>query len=228
MKIHQDLTMTLTIGGRQKELERSLGSIDCQAKFARVIAANDFLDAESSAVFKKFYPEGDLIVPEKHQGHHAMMDALYKDIETPYIFHTEDDWLFDAPLDFQHAKKILESDQKIISVCFRKISDFNFSREEEDKIIFHHGDGISYARLDALHTQWHGYTFNPHLIRRSTLDEIGLFSFYKKERHISRKLRSQGNFVAFINPGACHHIDEISVANPPGQNKFKKFLRSLF
>lgn len=231
MKIHKDITMTLTIGGRPKELERSLASIDCQVKFAKTIAANDFIDDVSSAVFKHFYPEGDLIVPEKHQGHHAMMDALYKNIETPYVFHTEDDWQFEESLDFQRAKKILDSDPKIVSVCFSKISNFTLTEKEKRKIRYIENGDLSYVRLDSLHAKWHGYTFNPHLIKLSTIKSIGAFSAYRKERHISHKLRKQGYFVAFIQPGCCHHIGEVSVANPDSRTtkgKLLRFLRKYF
>lgn len=80
--------------------------------------------------------------------------------------------------------------------------------------------GVRYARLDNLHDQWHGYTFNPHLISMDTLREIGKFGAFKKERHVSRFLRKKGKYVAYIKPGACHHIGEDhSVSNPSQKDK---------
>lgn len=81
--------------------------------------------------------------------------------------------------------------------------------------MFSSEQGVSYARLDVLHDQWHGYTFNPHLISTDTLREIGKFGAFKKERHVSRFLRKKGKYVAYIQPGACQHIGEDqSVSNP--------------
>ena len=88
---------------------------------------------------------------------------------------------------------------------------------------------VKSAKLTALHEQWHGYTFNPHIISVATLKEIGNLSAYKKERHISRWLRKKGKHTLFLKEGVCYHIGENdSIANPPKTNIFSQLKAKIF
>lgn len=123
---------------------------------------------------------------------------------------------------------MLESDHQIVSVYFRKIEDFRFLKTDHEKIFRAENGGFIYIRLDGLHDQWHGYTFNPHLIKLETLQEVGKFEYYKKERHLSRKFRKEGRFVAFGTSGACAHIGFVSVANPYPKNQLAGIRKKIF
>ncbi len=228
MQHYPDITMCLTIGGRPEVLERTLHSILPQASFAQIIAVNDYRDAASSAVFQRLCPTGLLIVPETQMGHHPIVDRMYSQVQTPYIFHGEDDWFFEQGLDLNRARTLLNADAAISSVCLRKIEDFPFDAQEVGKIVSGSAADIDYYRLDGLHEQWHGYTFNPHLIARETVQQIGAFAQFKKERHLSRHLRAQNKFTAFIKPGVCHHIGEVSMANPPAKSRWEAIRRKIF
>ena len=65
--------------------------------------------------------------------------------------------------------------------------------------------GVPFARLDPVHHHWFGDTFNPHLARRSVWHKLGGFSQFRHERAISRYFRKQGQFTAYLTPGACRH-----------------------
>lgn len=187
--------------------------------FEHVIAVNDFRDEETSQVFREICPQGELIIPSRQLGHHKAIDELYARVSTPFVFHCEDDWIFDGNLDMAAAISLLHSLPEASSVCFRKIEDFHLSSDVSKDVVISSVDRVRYARLDALHDQWHGYTFNPHLISIDTLRQIGRFEGFKKERHVSRFLRKKGKYVAYIQPGACHHIGEDnSVSNPIQKN----------
>lgn len=228
MKHYPDITMTLTMGSRPVELEKTLTSILSQASFAHIVGVNDFRDEPTNAVFRRLCPTGTLIVPEQQLGHHGAIDVLYAAIQTPYVFHCEDDWFFEQTLNLDFAKRQLDRHPEITALCFRKLEDNTFTAEQRAKIQ-HHCDGdFCYYRLDALDKQWHGYGFNPHLIKLETLRSIGRFSGYKKERHISRQLRAQGKFIAMLDPGVCHHIGEVSMANPPAKSRWEAIRRKIF
>ena len=88
-------TLCLTIGRRPELLRQTLESLfDQSPSFAHVIAINDFGDAPTNAVFKAMCPMGELVDLGRQVGHHAAVDAMYQRIQTPYVFHCEDDWLF--------------------------------------------------------------------------------------------------------------------------------------
>lgn len=200
------VTLTLTMGRRPELLAESLESLLQHHEFAHIIGINDFGDEATNDVFRQYCPKGTLISLDSPSGHHAAIDRLYKDLRTPYVFHCEDDWLFENAPDIQTAVGLLSADRSITQVCFRQLSDFGLAPPEATKIVKVRFGAASYSRLDGLHAQWHGYTFNPHLIAATTLAEIGPFARFKKERHVSRWLRKQGRFVAYLDPGSCRHL----------------------
>ena len=223
------ITLCITIGGRPDLLRRTLESLLSKINVSAVIAINDFRDEPSNAIFREFCPDGLLINLEHHVGHHKAVDAMYAHVKTPYLFHCEDDWLFDEVPKLSDAIELLAGTENISTVCFRKISDFDLLAAQEGKVTKQSFGALHYFRLDRIHEQWHGYTFNPHLTKTWLWRDIGGFAKYKKERHISRWLRSKGSYVAYIDPGACHHLGEFdSVSNPVRKSLFRRlFARSV-
>src|SRR5690606_30234712 len=75
--MYQDkITMCLTIGRRPDLLRQTLETLRGLPPLP-VIAINDFRDEETNAVFREFYPEGLLLDPGRHLGHHGAVDAMY-------------------------------------------------------------------------------------------------------------------------------------------------------
>lgn len=222
------ITLTLTIGRRPDLLAQTLKSCLSSISFSHIIAINDFGDEPTNLVFRQLCPDGMLISHPSPTGHHAAIDRLYCEVKTPYVFHCEDDWLFDSIPDVQGAIDLLSRDQALTSVCFRQVRDFGLTAEQLSQVTNVTSGTATYHRLDGLHEQWHGYTFNPHLIATDTLLDIGSFSRFKKERHVSRWLRKQGRHVAYIEPGNCHHIGmdcSVSVRPSFGQRLLEHFNR---
>ena len=224
-----NITLCLTIGKRPELLHQTLTSLLEKYHFENVIAINDFGDKETNDVFLDFCPHGILLNQENHIGHHRAVDKMYQYVTTDYIFHCEDDWYFDSELNIASYIELLKTDPCITSVCLRKILDFPFSDEDLMKVEYLDTIPVKAAKLTALHEQWHGYTFNPHIISVDTWKEIGNFSTYKKERHISRWLRKKGKYIFFLKEGVCYHIGENnSIANPPKTNVFVQMKAKIF
>lgn len=225
--MNSELDLCLTIGRRPHLLRQTLQSLLLRANFNQIIAINDFRDQETNDVFKEFCPTGILINLDEHIGHHRAVDLMYSKVSSPYILHCEDDWIFNSDLMLEESIQLLKWNKNIGSVCLRKIEDLNLSEEQQSKsITMQHGD-IEFCRLDGTHNQWHGFTFNPHISSLSHWKGFGPYSAFKKERHISRKLRSTGTFVAYLQPGSCVHIGiDASVSNPIKKSKFG--FRALF
>ena len=221
------ITHCLTIGRRPDLLRQTLDSIG-PLRALSTLAINDFGDEETSAVLRKLCPNGRIVGPGHHLGHHPAVDAMYTEVQTPYILHGEDDWCFSRTDFLADALRLLEAEPLISVVCFRATLDIPLSDKDRAKIVTEARAGIRYERLDALHPQWYGYSFNPHLARRSMWQERGGFSQFEKERHLSRHLRARGQYVAFLLPKACRHIGEgrSTVWGKPSRfRKFKNWLR---
>lgn len=232
-KMNSDITLCLTIGLRPDLLKQTLSSLSDNWRFGPVIAINDFRDEPTNQMFKELCPNGHLISLDQKLGHHRAVDHMYEHVRTPYVFHCEDDWNFDTPVQPHNLLDILKKNESISQVCVRKISDFNFSDHENSLISNVHDDNLDYFCLSQLHDQWHGYTFNPHIASLDIWRSLGGFSKFKKERHISRELRNRGLFTAYLNPGACFHIGELhsvspSVTKPTKFQLFRKHIKGLF
>lgn len=218
-----DVTLTMTIGGRPRLLRQSLKTIVDNYEFPHVVAINDFNDRLCDEVFLEFFPNGVLISDGVKRGHHGAMSELYKNIQTKFVLHTEDDWVFDGGIDFNKIKNLLNENKKITEFCFRDVYSF-LGVSEIDRITLTHLSGVSFFDLSNVHEEWYSYTFNPHLIKLENIELIGDYRSYKKERHISRFFKKKGMFVAYANPGVCKHIgDGVSVANPNANRKKSKF-----
>lgn len=218
MNYLDNITLCLTIGKRPNELSQTLESLFKFISFKHILAINDFGDEETNQVFKKYCPNGVIVnldCQERNLGHHRAIDFLYSQIKTDYVFHCEDDWLFTSQPDLDLALQLLNNNEKISCVCFRKLSDFDFKNNEEKKFKMIQNNFGNYIRLDHLHEQWHGYSFNPHLAKSALWGNHQPFASFKKERHISRYLRSLGFHMAYLEQANCHHIGFESVGNPP-------------
>lgn len=225
----ENITLCLTIGKRPELLRQTLTSLFEKCHFKNVIAINDFGDKETNDIFLELCPQGILLNQEHHIGHHNAVDKMYKYVTTDYIFHCEDDWYFDSELNVTSYIELLKTHPQVSSICLRKISDFPLLDEDVAKVKYLDTMPVKSARLTALHEQWHGYTFNPHIISVDTLKEIGNFYTYKKERHISRRLRKKGKYTLFLKEGVCYHIGENdSIANPPKTNIFLQMKAKIF
>lgn len=221
----RDVTLCLTIGNRPDLLKKTLNSLFANAHFHKVIAVNDFGDKQTNDVFKKMCPDGMLLSPDKKLGHHAAVDFMYKHIDTPYVFHCEDDWLFEKSIDLTGVIEILNKNKWMSGICFRNLLDFKISPRDFSSVVHESHDGMNFYRLDQLHDQWHGFTFNPHVASVDLWRKFGPFSFYKKERHISRAIRNQQLVMSYLQDGGCSHIgDDRSVSHPSKNN----FLSKLF
>ncbi|MGY6517045.1 hypothetical protein ACXIU3_24345, partial [Vibrio parahaemolyticus] len=74
--------------------------------------------------FKSIYPNGVLLSDGIKRGHHGAIDKLYAGIQTSYIFHTEDDWIFPDEISFEKIKGFLDANKKVTSYCLRNPAEF--------------------------------------------------------------------------------------------------------
>lgn len=199
------VTICMTMGNRPDELRTTLNSLSPELRALPFIAINDFQDEETNRVFKEIVPHGKIIDQRGQIGHNRAIDATYGQVQTPYIFHLEDDWTFTRTDFLEDGLKLLTSDPAVTMVLLRDRNDMRIKAELEDKIISGETSGISWLRLDETSDKWYGYTFNPHLSRKQTWLDLGGFAQFRGEMHVSRHFRHQNRYCLVMDPGACHH-----------------------
>ncbi len=217
------------MGLRPDLLGRSLNSLAPLLPHLTIIAVNDFGDDATNQVFADICPHGERINLGGRVGHHRAVDAMYGRVQTPFVFHIEDDWQFSRTDFLTDAKALLCSDSRFSSVCLRNVADIPSIAAGIGDYIDATMAAPAHVRLDSLHDKWHGFTFNPHLAKLDVWKRIGPFSNFKIEKHISRLLRAQGHFVAYLEPGACQHIGDarrVSVPQQPLLRQFKNWIRT--
>ena len=139
-----------------------------------------------TSLLKKY--DYSLIFNENRQGQIKSVDYAYSMVETPYIFHLEDDWEFYESYFIEHSFKLMDEDSKLITVWIRELNDtmdhpvgkeYKFATYlEENQPLF----VLKFFYLEDF-KGWSGFSFNPGLRRYKDYKAISPFT-----KHISDKL----------------------------------------
>ncbi|MEI7790713.1 MAG: SEC-C metal-binding domain-containing protein [Alphaproteobacteria bacterium] len=162
MPLPADITVVMTSCNRHDLLARTLESFcahETEGRVARILVGEDG-DADPGEVCRRFGAE--YFRTGERVGQIKLIDRLYSMVDTPYIFHLEDDWLFDRSGFMEKSRALLEADPKTLLVWLRAWND-----------TFEHP--VGYAAPDRSWGQmafdfcgfWHGFTFTPSLRRLS-------------------------------------------------------------
>ena len=182
---------------------------ECLASFLRYNTAdiNRYLVIEDSGknsvrnVVDQFDIPVDVIVNEPSLGQIASIDRAYQTIDTPYIFHCEDDWRFFRPGFVEESLTLLRHDPSISTVLSRRSG----QNENHDRIFsapLRTYEGIEYRKPKVWsEPYWLGYSFNPGLRRLSDYKRIASFSKWGEEKHASIFFKRRGMTVSQLeNP----------------------------
>lgn len=224
------VTLVVTSCGRLDLLQRTLDSLFAvERRFDRTIVVEDSGDASVADEIRRHWPEATVLLNQPRLGQMRAIDRAYGEVETPWIFHCEDDWVFDAPPVLDEAVAFMTANPKISVACVRRVSELHprFVRRLEP------APGSPFAPMPAdAHPEWFGYSFNPSLARRSFHEAYGPFADRKSEDGLSWRAKTDGWTMAFLLPGVAAHIgDERHVDDPTLKKRRKtvlgKFRRSI-
>ncbi|EEA93398.1 hypothetical protein [Pseudovibrio sp. JE062] len=216
----KDVTSCITSCGRLDLLSRTLDSFlpDHQSEFAKSIIIDDANTAEIQSWVAENYPDTEVLLNQPQLGQMKSIDKMYAHVSTPFIFHGEDDWLFEAGSTIAACKAVMAAEPKVSVVCVRKLSDLQ--QRFQDNCIRKEVDGVKYAVMPVdIHPEWLSFSFNPGLVRKELWDTYGPYEQYGTEERISMIMKKDGWMVAFLDPGACHHIGGGAHVDDPYQPK---------
>jgi hypothetical protein len=135
---------------------------------ARILVVEDG-EGDPTPVCQRFGAE--VLRSGKRIGQIAAIDLAYSHVETPFIFHLEDDWEFYRSGFIERSRAILEIDPSTILVSLRAWTDTN-----EHPLSFRSEDRTFGVMATNFHGVWHGFSFNPGLRRLSDYKRLGCFS----------------------------------------------------
>ena len=176
-----DTTVVLTSCGRQDLLARTIDSFlrFNTAPIERFIVIEDGPASRNAELARRFGGDEFLwLATGERVGQLEAVDRAYRYVETPYIFHCEDDWEFYAPGFIELSTVVLEQDPSYLQVYIRAVSDI-YGHPLHDgefaagdayfRVLKHEWDARDYG-------VWHGFAFNPGLRRLEDYKRIGSYT----------------------------------------------------
>lgn len=202
-----DVTMVVTSCRRFDLLERTLRSFfshnDYPLKEVIVIE-----DSDDEGIFKiaHMFPDQQIriIFNKVNIGQSRSIDKAYAEVETPYIFHVEDDWDFTNPGVIASLKQALVAEPETLLALARTESDMQgYVRSIRTRT----KNGVSYKRLyPELHFMWYTFTFNPSLKRTADYRQIaGGYSAIGNEFALNQYYKAQRRTMCWVMGQEVHH-----------------------
>lgn len=164
-------TVVITSCNRHDLLARTLQSFvdfNTDPHIARILVVEDG-PGDPTEVCRRY--GADLIRCGERVGQIRAIDLAYSKVETPFIFHLEDDWEFYRSGFVEKSRVILDIDPSTLQVWLRAWDDTNKHPRS-----FESPDG-SFGVMATNHAGcWHGFTFNPGLRRLADYKRLGTFA----------------------------------------------------
>jgi hypothetical protein len=134
-------------------------------------------------------------------GQIASIDRMYAMVDTPYIFHAEEDWLWYKSGFIEESLSIMEKHPDILQVWLREQNDTN-----NHPIIY---DNEWFDIVQHSIGRWHGFSLNPGLKRLSDYKLIeGGYASVGHEVDLSEFYYSKGFIAAITKQGYVRHIGQ--------------------
>lgn len=210
------ITVTLTHCNRLDLLNQTIQSF----RETNTYPIDEFLIYDDSAddntyrlLMERFGDECSIFHSSERIGQRRALDTLFTASRNDYIFHLEDDWLFDTSNQYiENSIHILDNDPTIHQMWVRHPDDNPHKTIGDCSFI----DNVGYFLVDPdFRGVWNGFSWNPGLRRKS--DYIKMFpngfQDVGDEMKCSQHSRSFQYKVVRLKDTACHHIGHQS-SNP--------------
>jgi hypothetical protein len=203
-RIPDTVTVCVTSCARLDLLERTLESFRGLNPGGRFLLSEDSADPAAIAAVRAAYPDIPVLDGPQRLGLMNSIDRLYSRVETPFIFHLEDDWLFEAPVDWDGAIKLLTERADVANVTVRAFDEIKPKYSMRSSTYELDGRQFRIMRADA-HAEFFGWSPNPGLIRTSLYAAYAPFTRLLPDQ-MSALIKSEGQVQAYLLPGVARHI----------------------
>jgi hypothetical protein len=203
------VTVTLTTCGRIDLLKRTIESFlktnTYEIDEYLIINDNPLHGDEVREIFKNI-DNCSLFLNTENVGQKRCLDTIFTEAKNEYIFHLEDDWMFDASNYYiEKSLNLLASLNDIHQVWVRH--EYDTPHKTTGDIIS--TKDIQFKVMDSnFNGHWNGYSWNPGLRRKS--DYLKMFpngiSQFKDELQCALHTRNFNYKAVMLQPTSCYHI----------------------
>ena len=213
MKEFANITLVITSCMRYDLLEKTISSMEPWiGNFPAKILIEDSNLGQVN-LFDKLRSKGwKVLLNHRQIGQHLSIDRAYEQVQTPYIFHVEDDWNFIGIPDFETAKMILK--QKLpngesvscVSFCISQKTRQN-NKEIWKDVELEQNNNFFYPSQD-LKYKWNHFAFNPCLLSCKLWQEFGPWEHFVSEGSIAKYMRKKRYIRVFQKSDCCYHLGD--------------------
>lgn len=205
-----EVTFILTSCGRVDLLQKTIESFEKFNTYPikRGIITEDSCDEEVYRQVRDLFGDRyEIWANETKKGQIKSIVDAYASIDTPYIFHCEDDWEFIRPGFLEESMAILEHDPKIMQAFLETKDSANAATDSVDLFQFVDRTNIDGASFDNIKVadgwDWGYFSFRPALKRKSDYDRIGGYERFTNEIDISCTYRELGYRCVILSEPAA-------------------------
>jgi hypothetical protein len=198
------VTICLTSCGRLDLLRGTLDSFRALHHGGKFIISDDSADPAITAELKGAYPGMTILSGPERGGLMRSIDRLYSVVKTPYLFHMDDDWLFDRRIDWASAIGVLETREDIANVAMRYFSEIKPKYHQRSDPLTVNGASYRVMHRDA-HPEFFGWSHSPGLMRTKLYWTYAPFARMRHDQ-LSALIKREGGREAYFIPGVAHHV----------------------
>lgn len=229
-----EYTVVLTSCGRFDLLAETIRSLLAHVDIppAAFIVVEDTGDAAVqdalAPIEAEFGLRFTLLLNRPQLGQMKAIDRAYEAVETPLIFHCEDDWEFFRSGFIDESRAILAAMPDVSMVGLRPRQELNpLVRDLPAERLG--PDGPVFFPLDpTLHPEYFSYSFNPGLRRTAEALALMPFAAIGREEDVSYAFKKRGFRIANLEDPAVRHLgDGRHVNDPTSRPKPKTLLQRL-
>lgn len=201
------VTVVITSCGRLDLLKRTITSFERMNTYP----ARNYIIRDDSDSIENFYdicsivPKHYTVTGVGKKGLSGSLDELMMMVETKYVFHIEDDWLFHSNPGFiEKSIKILEKRPDIHQIWIRDHKDHGHPLSVPYVL-----EGIPVRDVEHGYLKyWNGFSFNPSLRRMSDIKTMfpNGFSEFKEEIECAKNVSKFNYKAVSLEESSIKHI----------------------
>jgi hypothetical protein len=209
-------TVVITSCNRPAYLQETLQSLLASdlTGIARIIVIEDSASPDIAPLVARIL--GGLphlfLQNDGNRGQIYAIDRAYAHVETDYVYHAEDDWIFPQGLRLSESRAVLDHHPAISAILGRNLKKYprkRIMRNKHGPIVCHAGT-TAFVKVDMSWSDtWGGFSFNPGLRRMADYHALGRYGQIGPEAQISRHYRTKGMCTAFLLGGQITHIGDV-------------------
>lgn len=214
--LESDVTIVITSCGRLDLLKTTLQTLDKNNTYPikKVIITEDAGKNDVINAIPKHWEEyTTFLINPQNLGQLACIDKAYEQVDTPYIFHCEDDWEFYRPGFIEDSMMILQEQPQTMMVWLR-----SFYHDIQPRHSFHYlgnretikNERGAFYEIKSNSQEWRGFSFNPGLRRLSDYQKIAPVNRFESsgsgESKLSIEYEQMGMRAVILENDAVAHL----------------------